>query len=72
MPISDQGQNFFTTLVYTEVKIAKEDLNVVIFDLIALILSASISLIRLLHDIIQLLVSLLNISLLIAGGQMTV
>ena len=72
MPISDQGQNFFATLVYAEVEIAKEDLNVVIFDLIALILSASISLIRLLHDIIQLLVSLLNISLLIAGGQMTI
>ena len=72
MLISDQGPDLLTTLVNTEVQIAEEDLDVVILDLIALILSPSISLICFLHDIIQLLVSLLDISRLVAGGQMAV
>ena len=72
MLISDQGPDLLTTLVNTEVQIAEKDLDVVILDLIALILSASISLICFLHDIIQLLVSLLNISRLVAGGQVAI
>ena len=72
MLIFDQGPDLFTILVNTEVQIAKEDLNVVILDLIALILSSSISLIRFLHDIIQLLVSLFNIPGLVAGGQVAI
>ena len=72
MLIFDQGPDLLTILVNTEVQIAEKDLNVVILDLIALILCASISLIRFLHDIIQLLVSLLDIPWLVAGGQVTI
>ena len=72
MLIFDQCPDLLTTLVNTEVQIAEEYLNVVILDLIALILRASISLICFLHDIIQLLVSLLNIPGLVARGQMAI
>ena len=72
MLIFDQGPDILSTLVNTEVQIAEKDLNVVILDLIALILSSSISFICFLHDIIQLLVSLLDIPWLVAGGQMAI
>ena len=48
--------------INAEIQIAKEDLAVVIFDVVALILGASITFIRLLIDFIELLVSLIYIN----------
>ena len=72
MIISDQGPDLLTTLANTEVQIAEKDLNVVIFDLITLILSTSVSCISFLKDGIDLFMSLLNISRLSAGGQVAI
>ena len=68
----DEGLDLRTSFIDTEVQVAEKDLNVVILDLIALILSASISTVSFIHDVSQLLVSLFDVSRVGARRQVAI